>query len=115
MQAVPAAELDETAHRLATDVAQLPEDLVAQNKPACDKANELMGRALLQELARKSGAMAHRSPAAQEFERITGHEGLRAAVAWPNGGGVDARPSSGSGRCRSDSCTLTQQQRAEDR
>lgn len=87
VQAVPAAELDETTHRLATDVAQLPYDLVAQNKSICNKAIELMRRTLLQELARESDTMAHRSPAAQEFGRIASREGLQAAPAWQKAGG----------------------------
>jgi enoyl-CoA hydratase len=82
MQAVPAAELDETVDALASSVAGVPYDLLAQNKSICNKAIELMGRTLLQELARESNAIAHKSPAAQEFDRIARSEGLQAALAW---------------------------------
>ncbi len=84
MQAVPAAELDATVHALAASIARVPYDLLAQNKSICNKAIELMGRTLLQELARESNAIAHKSPAAQEFDRIARSEGLQAALAWQN-------------------------------
>ncbi len=84
MQAVPAAELDETVHALASNIARVPYDLLAQNKSICNKAIELMGRTMLQELARESDAIAHKSPAAQEFSRIAKSEGLKAALAWQN-------------------------------
>ena len=82
MQAVPEAELDETVHGLASSIAKVPYDLLAQNKSICNKAIELMGRSLLQELARESNAIAHKSPAAQEFDRIARSQGLQAALAW---------------------------------
>lgn len=84
MQAVPAAELDAAVHELAADIAQVPYDLLAQNKSICNKAIELMGRSLLQELARESDAMVHQSPAAREFSAIARREGLKAALAWQN-------------------------------
>ena len=82
MQAVPAADLDGVVHALARDIAHVPYDLLAQNKSICNKAIELMGRTMLQELARESDAIAHRSPAAQEFSRIAQRDGLKAALAW---------------------------------
>ncbi|MAG33604.1 MAG: enoyl-CoA hydratase [Deltaproteobacteria bacterium] len=84
MQAVPQAELDETVHALASNIARVPYDLLAQNKSICNKAIELMGRTMLQELARESNAMAHKSPSAQEFSRIAQRDGLKAALAWQN-------------------------------
>jgi enoyl-CoA hydratase len=84
VQAVPGDLLDETVHALASNIARVPSDLLAQNKSICNKAIELMGRTLLQELARESDAMAHKSPAAQEFARIAKRDGLKAALAWQN-------------------------------
>jgi enoyl-CoA hydratase len=84
MQAVAASELDDTVHALASNIARVPYDLLAQNKSICNKAIDLMGRTMLQELARESDAMAHKSPAAQEFSRIARSEGLKAALAWQN-------------------------------
>jgi enoyl-CoA hydratase len=86
LEAVPAAELDARVHELAADIALVPGDLLAHNKSICNKAIELMGRNLLQELARESDAMAHKSPAAQEFARIAARDGLKAALAWQNRG-----------------------------
>ena len=84
MQAVPTESLDETVHALASNISSVPYDLLAQNKSICNKAIELMGRTLLQELARESDAIAHKSPAAREFSRIAQSEGLEAALAWQN-------------------------------
>jgi len=86
LEAVPVAQLDARAHALAADIALVPGDLLAHNKSICNKAIELMGRNLLQELARESDAMAHKSPAAQEFARIAARDGLKAALAWQNRG-----------------------------
>jgi len=87
MQAVPAAELDTEAHRIAADIALVPHDLLAQNKSICNKAIELMGRTLLQELARESDAIVHQSPQAREFAAIARKDGLKAALAWQNRAG----------------------------
>jgi enoyl-CoA hydratase len=84
MLAVPSSELDDSVHKLATDIARVPYDLLAHNKSICNKAIELMGRSMLQELARESDAMAHKSPAAQEFEKIVKRAGLKAALEWQN-------------------------------
>jgi enoyl-CoA hydratase len=84
MQAVPSAELDDAVHAIAASIARVPYDLLAQNKSICNKAIELMGRTMLQELARESDAIAHKSPAATEFGRIARSEGLEAALAWQN-------------------------------
>ena len=84
MQAVPAGKLDEETHQLASNIALVPYDLSAQNKSICNKAIELMGRTVLQEMARESDAIAHKSPAAKEFARIAKEQGLKAALAWQN-------------------------------
>jgi enoyl-CoA hydratase len=84
MQAVPSEELEQTVHALAVSMASVPYDLLAQNKSICNKAIELMGRTMMQELARESDAMAHKSPSAQEFARIAKQDGLKAALAWQN-------------------------------
>ena len=84
MQSVPAGKLDEETHRLASNIALVPYDLQAQNKSICNKAIELMGRTVLQEMARESDAIGHKSPAAKEFARIAKEQGLKAALAWQN-------------------------------
>ena len=84
MQAVPSQQLEDEVHQLASSIALVPYDLLAQNKSICNKATELMGRTILQELARESDAIAHKSPAALEFSRLAKEEGLKAALAWQN-------------------------------
>lgn len=84
MECVPASELDSMVHALASDIARVPYDLLAQNKSICNKAIELMGRTMLQELARESDAIAHHSPAAREFGLIAKRDGLKAALEWQN-------------------------------
>ena len=84
MQAVPADKLDDEVHELASNIALVPYDLLAQNKSICNKAVELMGRTMMQELARESDAIAHQAPAAREFGSIAKAQGLKAALAWQN-------------------------------
>ena len=84
LDCVASEELAIATHQLARKVATIPPDLLAANKSICNKVVEAMGRAMLQELARESNAMAHQSPAAQEFGRIAQLDGLKAALAWQN-------------------------------
>ena len=85
LKAVPAAQLDSEATALARRIAMLPHDLLAVNKGICNRALELMGRGLLQQLAAEADAVGHKSPAAAEFSRVAGEEGLRAALEWRDG------------------------------
>lgn len=82
LMAVPKERLAEEVHRLAASMAAVPYEVLAQNKSICNKAMELMGRHLLQQLARENDAMAHRSPASGEFFRISEERGLKAAFEW---------------------------------
>ena len=41
-----------------------------------------MGRSMLQEAARETDAIAHKTDAALEFSRVGREQGLRAALAW---------------------------------
>ncbi len=81
LKAVPAAQLEEEAQTLAAHIAGVPYELLAANKSICNKAIELMGRSLLQELARETDAIAHRSEAAIAFSRLAREKGLKAALA----------------------------------
>jgi enoyl-CoA hydratase len=85
LKAVPAAQLEAEATGLARRIAMLPNDLLAVNKGICNRALELMGRGLLQQLAAEADAVGHKSPAAAEFSRIAGEQGLRAALEWRDG------------------------------
>ncbi|MEK7216326.1 MAG: hypothetical protein AAB289_12085 [Chloroflexota bacterium] len=50
-----------------------------------NRALELMGRGLLQQLAAENDAIAHRAPAALEFNQIADERGLKAALEWRDG------------------------------
>ncbi len=80
LMAVPAAHLEAEAQVLAAHIATVPYELLAANKSICNKALELMGRTLLQEMARETDAIAHRSEAAIAFSRLAREKGLKAAL-----------------------------------
>ena len=82
LSAVPAEELADEVHTLASRIAMIPHDLLAANKGITNKAIELMGRSMLQEAARETDAIAHKADAAAEFSRIGREQGLRAALSW---------------------------------
>jgi enoyl-CoA hydratase len=82
LSAVPAEQLADEVHHLASRVAMIPHDLLAANKGIVNKAIELMGRSMLQEAARETDAIAHRNDAAIEFARIGREQGLKAALSW---------------------------------
>ena len=81
-RAVPAAELDNAATDLAEKIARTSWELLAANKGIVNRAIELMGRGLLQQLAAENDAVAHRAPAVQEFNRMTDEQGFKAALEW---------------------------------
>ena len=82
LSAVPAERLADEVHELASRVAMIPSDLLAANKGIVNKAIELMGRTMLQEAARETDAIAHKTDAALEFSRVGREQGLRAALSW---------------------------------
>ena len=85
VDAVPADQLDDTALALAKRISHIGKDLLTANKYVVNKAMELMGRSLLQQIALEHDAIAHLAPEALEFGRISQEEGLRAALAWRDG------------------------------
>ena len=85
MDAVPADQLDDTALALAKRISHIGKDLLTANKYVVNKAMELMGRSLLQQIALEHDAIAHLAPEALEFGRISREQGLRAALAWRDG------------------------------
>ena len=82
LMAVPAARLAEEVHKLALEMATVPGDILAANKSICNKAIDLMGRHVLQQLAGETDAMAHKSPQAIEAGRIVAERGLKGAYEW---------------------------------
>ena len=84
LMAVPEDRLLEEVHKLAGNIAKIPYDLLAANKSICNKAIDLMGRAMLHELARETDAIAHASPDAKELNRVAKAQGVKATLAWQN-------------------------------
>ncbi len=82
LTAVPPDALEAEVHALASRIAMVPSDLLAANKSICNKAVDLMGRSLLQDLAREADAIGHQAKSALEFSRIAREDGLRAALSW---------------------------------
>jgi len=85
VDAVPADALDDTALELATRMSHIGKDLLTANKYIVNKAVELMGRSLLQQIALEHDAIAHQAPEALEFNRISQEQGLHEALAWRDG------------------------------
>ncbi|MEE9148682.1 MAG: crotonase/enoyl-CoA hydratase family protein [Candidatus Tectomicrobia bacterium] len=85
IDAVPAAELDDTVLKLATRISHIGKDLLTANKYIVNKGIELMGRTLLQQIALEHDAIAHLAPEALEFNRIAQEQGLKAALEWRDG------------------------------
>lgn len=81
-KAVSADRLEEDAHDLAKRMAMIDPDLLAANKSICNKAIELMGRTMLQQMALETDAIGHKAPSVQEFNRLARAEGLKAALEW---------------------------------
>lgn len=82
LRAVPAKKLEEEVTELAEKLAKIPWDLLAVNKGIVNKAVELMGRSLMQQLAAESDAIGHRAPTVDEFYRMAMEKGLKAALEW---------------------------------
>ncbi len=82
MQAVPAAELEQTVEALAAKLCMIDPHLLSANKRACNLALELMGARTMQRLAAEIDARAHQAPAVKEFGRISREQGHKAALEW---------------------------------
>jgi enoyl-CoA hydratase len=80
LRAVPAEKLEEEVMELAEKMANTPWDLLAVNKSIVNKAVELMGRSLLQQMAAESDAIAHQAPIVGEFFKMSAEKGLKAAI-----------------------------------
>lgn len=80
LRAVPTAELREVTVAMATRIASVPIDLLAANKSISNKALELMGRSLLQQLAVENDAIAHKSEAVVRWYDVANTQGMRAAI-----------------------------------
>lgn len=80
-KAVPAAQLEAEVEALAATFAKIPTDLLAANKSICNKAIDMMGRAMVNQMAAEIDAISHQAPAAIEFRRVARSRGIKAALA----------------------------------
>jgi len=79
LQSVPADILDDTALALAKRVAAMGRDIVAINKHVLNHGVDLMGRALLQDMAAPMDAIANQAPEMAQFRALAQEIGLVAA------------------------------------
>ncbi|MBI4329157.1 MAG: crotonase/enoyl-CoA hydratase family protein [Chloroflexi bacterium] len=85
LKAVPLAGLDAEVDRLARRLAMVPWDLLAANKSIVNRAIELMGRDVLQQISGQTDAVGHQAPIVGEFNRMAAEKGLKAALQWRDG------------------------------
>jgi enoyl-CoA hydratase len=79
LEAVPAQELDDHVLALATRIAAMGRDIVAINKHVLNRGVDLMGRALLQDLAAPMDSIANMAPEMAAFQARAAEIGLGAA------------------------------------
>ena len=89
MEALPDDELDGAIDALARRMAALPPDLLAESKRVVNRGVDLMGRAVLLDVAAHANAAFRRSPSAAAFMRLVQERGGSAAIESRSG---DARP-----------------------
>jgi enoyl-CoA hydratase len=76
LEAVPAEQLDEHVLALATRVAAMGRDIVAINKHVLNRGIDLMGRALLQDIAAPMDSIANMAPEMGAFQARAQEIGL---------------------------------------
>lgn len=79
LEAVPAETLDDHVLALATRIAAMGRDIVAINKHVLNRGVDLMGRALLQDIAAPLDAIANQAPEMEAFQKRVQEIGLAAA------------------------------------
>jgi enoyl-CoA hydratase len=79
LEAVPADQLDDHVLALATRVAAMGRDIVAINKHVLNRGIDLMGRALLQDIAAPMDSIANMAPEMAAFQARAAEIGLGAA------------------------------------
>jgi enoyl-CoA hydratase len=79
LEAVPAERLDDHVLTLATRVAAMGRDIVAINKHVLNRGIDLMGRALLQDIAPAMDSIANMAPEMAAFQARAQEIGLAAA------------------------------------
>jgi enoyl-CoA hydratase len=79
LEAVPAEQLDDHVLALATRIAAMGRDIVAINKHVLNRGIDLMGRALLQDVAAPMDSIANMAPEMAAFQARAAEIGLAAA------------------------------------
>lgn len=79
LEAVPADSLDDHVLALATRIGAMGRDIVAINKHVLNRGIDLMGRALLQDIAPAMDSIANMAPEMAAFQARAGEVGLSAA------------------------------------
>ena len=79
LEAVPAERLDDHVLALATRIGAMGRDIVAINKHVLNRGVDLMGRALLQDIAAPMDAIANMAPEMAAFQQRAQEIGLSAA------------------------------------
>ncbi|MCB2078247.1 MAG: crotonase/enoyl-CoA hydratase family protein [Novosphingobium sp.] len=79
LEAVPAEALDDHVLTLATRIAAMGRDIVAINKHVLNRGIDLMGRALLQDIAAPMDSIANQAPEMAAFQKRAEEIGLAPA------------------------------------
>lgn len=79
LEAVPADRLDDHVLALATRIAAMGRDIVAINKHVLNRGVDLMGRALMQDIAAPMDSIANMAPEMGAFQARAAEIGLAAA------------------------------------
>jgi enoyl-CoA hydratase len=79
LEAVPAEELENHVMKLAQRIAAMGRDIVAINKHVLNRGIDLMGRAILQDIAAPMDAIANQAPEMAAFSARAQEVGLAAA------------------------------------
>lgn len=74
--------LDSEVLEFARNISRTPKDLLVTNKGICNRALDLMGRKVLQDLAHEADVLGHFSPDAREFLSLARTQGMRMALDW---------------------------------
>jgi enoyl-CoA hydratase len=81
-RAVPADRLDDEAMAFCKRIAQLPLDALSVHKHVTNRWFEIAGLRTAAAEGAEFDAIYHETPAAKEFNRIAGEQGLKSALAW---------------------------------
>lgn len=81
-RAVPADHLDDEAMAFCKRIAQLPLDALSVHKHVTNRWFEIAGLRTAAAEGAEFDAIYHETPAAKEFNRIAGEQGLKSALAW---------------------------------